>query len=383
MGHAVSDRLMHDTGGRIQRLVDDALIARATDTQFSIFLPACGKSEAIACAFRAIDTLSAPYQEADLALELAPAVGIALFPVHGAEASSLLRRAEVALITAIGSEEPVVVYDAATDPHRPERLSLMADLREALDHDQLALHYQPKLHLASARIDGAEGLVRWQHPRLGMVPPDAFIAMAEETGNIRRLTRWALAAGIAQAHRWSAQGSAIRTAINLSARDLDDADLPRRVAELLSIHKVPSEGIVLEVTESAVMGKPDAAIGVLRKLADQGIDLAIDDFGVGQSSFAYLRRLPVRELKIDKTFVQNLIESPEDRTIVSAIVDLGHRLGYKVTAEGVEGRAALEYLARIGCDHAQGYFIARAMPVETFDRFVAGTPSDAVSGSTA
>jgi EAL domain-containing protein (putative c-di-GMP-specific phosphodiesterase class I) len=375
---------MRDTGGRIQQVVDDAQIARATDTQFSIFLPASEKTEAIATAFRVLDALAAPYQEADLALELAPAVGIALFPTHGAEASGLLRRAEVALITALGSEEPVVVYDPATDPHRPERLSLMADLREALDRDQLSLHYQPKLHLQSLRVQGAEGLVRWQHPKLGMVPPDAFIAMAEETGNIRKLTRWALAAGIAQAHRWSAQGSSIRAAINLSARDLEDSDLPRRVAELLSIHQVSPERIVLELTESAVMGRPDAAIGVLRKLADQGIDLAIDDFGVGQSSFAYLRRLPVRELKIDKTFVLHLAESPEDRMIVQSIVDLGHRLGYKVTAEGVEGRPALDYLIRIGCDHAQGYFIAKAMPVDAFDRFVANNPlSPSLAGSEA
>ncbi|HEY2345969.1 MAG TPA: EAL domain-containing protein [Xanthomonadaceae bacterium] len=383
MGHAVSDRLMRDTGQRIQRPVGDALVARATDAQFAIFLHAQGKSEAIAAAFRVLDVLAAPYQEAELALELAPAVGIALFPAHGGEASALLRRAEVALIAALGSEEPVVVYDPSTDPHRPERLSLMADLREALDHDQLALHYQPKMLLDGMRIDGAEGLVRWQHPRLGMVPPDAFIAMAEETGNIRRLTRWALAAGIAQEQRWSAQASAIRVAINLSARDLDDADLPRRVAELLSIHKVAPERVVLEITESAVMGKPDAAIGVMRKLADQGIDLAIDDFGVGQSSFAYLRRLPVRELKIDKTFVLNLAQSREDQTIVGAIVDLGHRLGYKVTAEGVEERATLDWLAKIGCDHAQGYFIARPMAVDGFDRFIADAAARAPSGSPA
>ncbi|HTA63965.1 MAG TPA: EAL domain-containing protein [Xanthomonadaceae bacterium] len=383
LGHAVSDRLMRDTAGRILRLVDDALIARATDTQFSIFLPACAKPEAIATAFRVLDALSAPYQEADLTLDLVPAVGIALYPAHGAEASALLRRAEVALLAALGSEEPVVVYDPATDPHRPERLSLMGDLREALDHDQLSLHYQPKLLLSDARIIGAEGLVRWQHPRLGMVPPDAFIAMAEETGNIRRLTRWALAAGIAQAHRWSTASTAIRVSINLSARDLDDADLPRRIAELLSIHKVPPERIMLEVTESAVMGKPDAAIGVMRRLADQGIDLSIDDFGVGQSSFAYLRRLPVRELKIDKTFVQHLTESQEDRTIVGSIVDLGHKLGYKVTAEGVESRATLDWLAQIGCDYAQGYFIAKPMPVDAFDRFVANDAARALSGNPA
>jgi diguanylate cyclase (GGDEF)-like protein len=371
MGHAISDRLMRDSSERIRRPVGDGLVARATDTEFSIFLPATGKSDAIAAAFRVLDALSAPYQEADLTLDVAPAVGIALFPTHGREASTLLRRGEVALLSALGSEEPIVVYDPATDPHRPERLSLMSDLREALDHDQLELHYQPKLNLANGEIDGAEGLVRWQHPRLGPVAPDAFIALAEETGNIRRLTRWALATGIAQAQRWNSHGETFHVSINISARDLDDADLPRRVAELLAIHHVSPERIVLEVTESAVMGKPEAAIAVLKKLADLGIDLAIDDFGVGQSSFAYLRRLPVRELKIDKTFIEHIADARQDRTIVRSIVDLGHHLGYRVTAEGVDNPAALEYLASIGCDHAQGYFIAKALRADALDRFVA------------
>jgi diguanylate cyclase (GGDEF)-like protein len=371
MGHAISDRLMRNAGERIQRLLGDGMAGRATDTEFAIFLPSSGKSEAIATAFRVLDVLNAPYQESDLTLDVAPAVGIAQFPAHGAEASTLLRHAEVALLSALGTEEPIVIYDATTDPHRPERLSLMSDLREAIDHDQLELHYQPKLNLASGDIDGAEGLVRWQHPMLGAIAPDAFIALAEETGNIRRLTRAVLAIGIAQAQRWNAQGTAFRVSINVSARDLDDADLPNRVAELLSLHQVAPGRIVLEVTESAVMGKPEAAIAVLKRLADQGIDLAIDDFGVGQSSFAYLRRLPVRELKIDKTFIEHLADSSEDRIIVRSIVELGHHLGYRVTAEGVDDRFALDYLASIGCDHAQGYFIARALRTDALDRFVA------------
>jgi EAL domain-containing protein (putative c-di-GMP-specific phosphodiesterase class I) len=200
------------------------------------------------------------------------------------------------------------------------------------------------------------------------VAPDAFIALAEETGNIRRVTRWALDAGIAQASRWKAEGRAIRVSINISARDLDDADLPRRIAGLLRAHGVAPTQIVLEITESAIMGKPDAAIAVLRRLADQGIDLAIDDFGVGQSSFAYLRRLPVRELKIDKTFITHLAHSREDRIIVSSIVELGHHLGYRVTAEGVDDATALAWLRDIGCDHAQGFLIAPPLPVEELGR---------------
>ena len=262
------------------------------------------------------------------------------------------------------------MYDPAIDPHRPERLSLMGDLREALDHDDLALHYQPRLNLRTGRIDGAEGVVRWTHPQRGPIPPDAFIALAEETGNIRRLTRWALATGIEQARRWQDASLDLRVAVNVSARDLDDADLPRRVAELLALHAIAPERVMLEVTESAVMGKPGPAIDTLRRLADQGIDLAIDDFGVGQSSFAYLRQLPVRELKIDRMFIARLADAPMDRTIVRSIVDLGHQLGYRVTAEGVDGDDALRFLGEIGCDHAQGYFVARPMPAEAVVAFV-------------
>jgi EAL domain-containing protein (putative c-di-GMP-specific phosphodiesterase class I) len=321
-----------------------------------------------------LDVLGEPYREADLAIDVAPAVGIALHPLHGTKASALMQRAEVALFAALGADEPVAVYDPVADPHRPERLSLMSELREAIDRRQLQMHYQPKLNLVTGEIDGVEGLVRWQHPKLGLVGPDQFIPLAEETGNIRRLTRWVLATCIAQAHAWDLRNRRFRFAINLSARDLDDPDLPHRIGELLAIHAVTPRQILLEITESAVMGKPDAAIRVLRQLADLGIDLAIDDFGVGQSSFAYLRRLPVRELKIDKSFLLRLAMGAEDRTIVRSIVELGHRLGYRVTAEGVTDQTSLDYLGEIGCDHAQGFFISRALPPDAFDTFLAQSP---------
>jgi diguanylate cyclase (GGDEF)-like protein len=372
MGHAIVDRLMHDAANRLQAPAQGTLVARATDAEFLVFLPDASKSDAIAAAFRSIEALAEPYREADLTLDLAPAVGIALAPVHGLEASELMRHAGVALIAALGAEDPVSLYDPATDPHRPERLSLMGDLRTALEHARVDMYYQPKLNLATGLIDGAEGLVRWPHPTLGQIPPDDFIALAEETGNIRRLTRWALATGIAQASRWSAHP--IRVSINVSARDLEDGELPRRVAELLSAHAVAPDRIALEVTESAIMHKPDAAIAVLDQLAGIGVDIAVDDFGVGQSSFAYLRRLPVRELKIDKLFVGQLGGDRQDRTIVRSIVDLGHHLGCRVTAEGVGDAATLAYLSSIGCDHAQGFLISKALTVQDFARFVDETP---------
>ena len=372
LGHEVCDRAMRHAGESLQEPTRGGVIARATDGQFSVFLPQTNRQAAIATAFRIVEALSEPYREDDFILDLAPAVGIALAPTHGDHAGELLRRAEVALIATRGADEPVAVYDPGTDPHRPDRLSLMADLRDALTHDQgLELHYQPKLNLHNGHIDCAEALVRWRHPRLGMVSPATFVPLAEESGNVRKLTRWVLAAGIAQAGRWQEAGLGLRLSLNISARDLDDNDLPRRVAELLSIHRVNAGSIVLEVTESAIMGKPDAAIAVLRRLAELGVDLSIDDFGVGQSSFAYLRRLPVRELKIDQTFVRHLGDAREDQLIVRSIVDLGHSLGYHVTAEGVEDSAGLMQLAGMGCDHGQGYLIARPMDAAAFEAFLA------------
>jgi diguanylate cyclase (GGDEF)-like protein len=366
LGHVVADRLMHAAGGRLQGPAGRGLLARATDTQLSIFLPGTGRAEAMDVAYRIVEALGEPYRDSDLTLDFAPAIGIALAPEHGAEAGALLRRAEVAMIGALHSDDPIALYDPATDPHRPERLSLMGDLRHALERGGIHLHYQPKLNLRTGRIDSAEGLIRWQHPVVGPVAPDAFIALAEETGNIRRVTRWALATGIEQAARWKAAGHATRVSINVSARDLDDGGLPNRINGLLRAHGVAPEQIVLEITESAIMGKPDAAIAVLRRLADDGIDLAIDDFGVGQSSFAYLRRLPVRELKIDKTFITHLTRSREDRLIVSSIIDLAHHLGYRVTAEGVDDAGAMAWLREAGCDHAQGYLIAPPLQVDAF-----------------
>jgi EAL domain-containing protein (putative c-di-GMP-specific phosphodiesterase class I) len=232
------------------------------------------------------------------------------------------------------------------------------------------LFYQPKLDLRTRRIIGVEALVRWNHPTRGLVLPDTFIGLAEETGNVQFLTHWALATGMAQAAEWRQQGLDLRVSINLSVRDLEDETFPDQVAAMLESNALPAEALVLEVTESAIMKKADATIAVLRRLADNGIALSIDDFGAGQSSLTYLRRLPVREVKIDKAFVLKLAQYPDDQAIVRAVVDLGHRLGYAVTAEGVEDAASLELLSSFGCDYAQGYLIAQPVPAARFSRIM-------------
>lgn len=370
LGHGLCDRLMRELGARLGRVASQAYLARATDSQFVAWLPGAGRDEAMTIAIRILDALTAPYVELDVSIDALPAIGIAMYPQNGAQAAILLQHAEAAQFAAIGAPQPLAFYDAAVDPHRAERLSLMGDLRKAMDRDQLLLHYQPKLALATRRVDGAEALVRWPHPRRGAVPPDEFIGMAEDTGNIQRLTRWALGSAIAQASRWRAHGLPLHIAVNLSARDLEDAELPQRIVGLLAIHGVPATQLTVEVTERAVIGEPEAARQLLRNLAGHGIGVAIDDFGVGQSSFAYLRHLPVSELKIDRMFVEHLADDPGDQIIVRSIVNLSHQLGYRVTAEGVEDEGALEFLASIGCDHAQGFFIARAMPAASLADFV-------------
>ncbi len=378
MGHALSDRLLRESGERIARVAAGGYLARTADAQFMLWLATSERDAALATAQRLLDALHAPYQEADISIDRLPSIGIALSTTTAVTAADLLRQAEVAQFAANGSPTGLNVYEASTDPHRPERLSLMGDLREAIDGEGLSLHYQPKLALAEGRIDGAEALLRWQHPRRGQVPPDAFIGMAEDTGNIQRISQWVLLRALRQAQQWKSQGLQLHLAVNLSARDMDDAGLPARLARLLQSHEVPATWLTVEVTERAVIGEPATAIRILRELAEQGVGVAIDDFGVGQSSFAYLRHLPVSELKIDQLFVRNLATEANDRIIVSSIVELAHRLGFRVTAEGVEDQGALDYLGAIGCDHAQGYFIARPLQAEAFVTFAGnfGKPGD-------
>jgi len=370
LGHDFRDQLMRFVGQRLQAAAGAGHVARVSEIGFAVWLP--GVTEVTQAAHRLLDAVGQDYREGSITVDVTPAAGIAMAPQHGQDSGLLLQRADTALHDALDQvDDRVVLYDADRDPHRSDRLSLMSDLREALDSGGLKLFCQPKIDLAANRISGAEGLVRWTHPVRGFVPPDSFIGLAEETGNIRPLTNWVLEAGIAQAADWARRGMDLRLSVNLSVRDLADQTLPDRVAEHLRDKKVQPSSMLFEITESAIMGEPDKAIAVLRRLNDMGIDLSIDDFGVGQSSFAYLRRLPVREIKIDKSFILKLAASPEDGTIVRSIVELGHNLGYRVTAEGVEDEGSFKFLREAGCDYAQGYYIAKALPHDGFDSFIA------------
>ncbi len=258
------------------------------------------------------------------------------------------------------------LYDPALDSSSAQTLSLLSELRHAVDHGELRLFLQPKLALADARVVAAEALVRWQHPQRGLVPPLDFIPFAEQTGFVRQLTLWMFEEAARLWRGLQADGTPVRIAINLSTRDLLDLDFPARLDAILVRHDVQADAFCLEITESAIMDDPQRAESTLNRLSERGFKLSIDDFGTGYSSLAYLKRLPVDELKIDKSFVMNMEKDDDDAKIVRSTIDLAHNLGLTVVAEGVENQLIWYKLRELACDEAQGYFMSKPLPASEF-----------------
>jgi len=266
------------------------------------------------------------------------------------------------------------LYEPAQDQHSPERLALSGALRDAIERGELTLHYQPQVDLASGHVCSVEALVRWPHPVHGLIPPDQFIPLAEQTGLIAPLTDWVLADAIRQGRAWQRAGLLLGVSVNLSMWNLHDPALPDRVAALLHTHGLAPAWLRLELTESALMADTDRSMDVLARLAALGVHLAVDDFGSGYSSLAYLKKLPVDELKIDKGFVREMATDETDRAIVASTVGMGHALGLRVVAEGIEDQATWELLAGMGCDVAQGYYVARPLPPDALVRWLREAP---------
>jgi EAL domain-containing protein (putative c-di-GMP-specific phosphodiesterase class I) len=318
----------------------------------------------------------------DLQVDVEANAGLATAPEHGTDAETLLRHADAALHLAKEQASAVQQYDPAHDGNTASRLELLGDLRRAIGtDDQLSLHYQPKISLATGEVTGAEALIRWQHPTQGRMAPDMFIPMAESTSLIHPLTSYVLEMAVQQAKIWAQRGTPIPVAVNLSTRCLLDPGIAAQIFGLLYRTGLPARLLKLEITESVAMADPDKALTVLRALHDGGISLSIDDFGTGHSSMTYLQHLPVDELKIDKSFVQAMGKSRGDEVLVRTAITLAHNLGLSVVAEGVEDAAAVTALRELGCDIAQGYHYARPMPAADFDRWFAeytvGIPVDA------
>jgi diguanylate cyclase (GGDEF)-like protein len=364
LGHTCGDKLLRQVGPRLESVLREGdTVARLGGDEFAVLLPSVdGETEARAIAERLSQALHSAFDVDGVVLDVEASIGIVLSPWHGTDTEELLRNADIAMYAAKEMKAGAVVFTPDEHVTAPSRLTVLGDLRRALDgDDELFLNYQPKYTLDGERIEGAEALLRWQHPLLGLIPPGDFIPVAEGTGIILRLTERVLGMALGQMRGWMEAGHAIPVAVNLSTRCLLDADLPDMVARLLAEHRVPAELLRLEVTESAVMGDAARCMDVLQRLHDLGVRLSIDDFGTGYSSMAYLRRLPVDELKIDRSFVLGMTTTQQDAVLVRTAIDLGHNLGLTVVAEGVEGLEHADALRSLGCDIAQGYHFARPM----------------------
>jgi diguanylate cyclase (GGDEF)-like protein len=367
MGHSFGDALLRQVAGRLQLLLanrrqSSAQVARLGGDEFALLLPASDLEAAQRMAADVLQALETPLSLEDQMVDIGAGLGIAGYPQHGADGESLLSMAEVAMYAAKQRNDGAVVYDAAMDKSSEKSLSLLTELRNAIERNEFRLHVQPKIMLDTGKVVGMESLVRWVHPERGNVFPDEFIPFAEQTGFIRVLTRWVMERSAELCHELASKGYHLKVSVNLSTRDLLDQDLPAKFADLLVRHKLSPGSFCLEITESAIMDDPVRAQHTLERLSAMGVDLSIDDFGTGYSSLAYLKRLPVNELKIDKSFVLNMENDVGDTKIVRSTIDLGHNMGLRVVAEGIESEAVWRLLAELGCDQGQGYFMSRPIP---------------------
>jgi diguanylate cyclase (GGDEF)-like protein len=360
LGHKVGDVLLMHVAQRLRASAPEhATVARLGGDEFAVLLPDADESDAVRVARGVLDAVAQPVEVEGSMLDVGGSLGIALAPLHGSDAESLLRSADVAMYVAKRSGGGHAVYAPDQDAHRPDRLALVAELRHAIHDGELELHYQPKFDLRTGQPSGVEALVRWTHRQRGPISPAEFVSLAERTGLITSLSRWVLEAALRQQRAWRDAGLVLPVAVNLSMRDLHDAGLPELVADMLADAQVPASALSIEITESTLMADPERTRSALSRLRDLGVRLAVDDFGTGYSSLAYLKQLPVQELKVDRAFVRDVCHTASDRAIVQSVVDLAHKLGLTVVAEGVEDAATRDELARMGCDLAQGFFFAR------------------------
>ena len=389
LGHTAGDHVLRQVAMRLRQLAPAAAtLARLGGDEFAVLLPqdgerstpldgataASGSSQAAPDPARfaqvVLEMMKHPVLLDGQPLDVGASIGIVRYPEHGADAGTLIRHADMAMYGAKRGTQGYAFYDLQFDIAQQDQLSLLGELRRAVEANELRVFYQPKIDLARGCTKGVEALVRWEHPDRGLLAPGLFMPYAEQTGFVRHVTGWMLAQAIGQCGRWYEQGMPLQVSINISTRDLVDEGLPGLVGRLLGQHRLPPALVCLEITESSFMQDPERALKTLRELDALGVEISIDDFGTGFSSLSYLKRLPVDELKIDRAFVMNMLDDADDFTIVRSTVELAHNLGLRVVAEGVETAAAMDALRAVGCDLAQGYHASWPIPVDAFERWL-------------
>jgi diguanylate cyclase (GGDEF)-like protein len=377
LGHMVGDLALREVGQRVRAALRDTdIVARLGGDEFAVLLPT-GSAEhaAVVVAEKILKALEAPLVVEGQTMDIAASIGIARYPDHGADAAALLRAADVAMYAAKRGKSGWSVYDPSHDERRQEFLTLLGELRRAVEAGELVLHYQPKVSLAENRVTSVEALVRWNHPQRGIVSPQDFIPFAEQTGYISAITRWVLTRAIEQCGEWHRRGLRLRMCVNVSARDLRlEGALAQHISEALAAAQLPAGLLCLEITESALMEDPRSSQSALANLRDLGVATAIDDYGTGYSSLAYIKQLAVNELKIDRGFVSGMEADARNAAIVRSTIELGHNLGLSVVAEGVETDHELAELRRFGCDIAQGFHFARPMDAAALEAWLRRAP---------
>jgi len=376
LGHYNGDRLLKQVAARLQRVVRQSdTLARLGGDEFGILLPAINRRDDIYTVIKKIQkAFKSPFRMEGLTLDVQASIGGVLFPEHGKDIDTIMQRADVAMYVAKQDNRGFTIYTTKMDKHSPRRLTLMGELRQAFDRNELELYYQPKISIDNDRIGGVEALVRWNHPVHGFMTPDEFIPLAERSGLIKQLSWWVLQNALSQTVLWHEKGIDIGVAVNISPYILLDPELPEAIIGLLSSHKLPEGTLTLEITETSVLKDPDLALEILLRLADMGITISIDDYGTGYSSLSYLRKMPASEVKIDKSFVIDMLKNDNDAVIVRATIDLAHNLGMKVVAEGVENKEIAARLKELKCDILQGYYYSRPLAVEDFSKWFASYP---------
>lgn len=375
LGHPVGDRVLQAVGARLGALLRESdTIARLGGDEFAVILPGAGIEQARGVAGKILDALDHQIIVDGQPLDVRISIGIAGCPEHGEDPYTLLRHADVAMYVAKRGHHGLTVFEKHFHQPREDYLTLLGELRRAVDENELTLYFQPKVDLRSGVTRQAEALVRWIHPQRGFVPPGEFIPFAEQTGYLREMTRWIIRRAIRQCGEWQARGLELTVAVNIGARDLLDPDLPGLVAGELRQHGLDARWLGIEITESGVMEDPARSLDTLRRLDALGVKLAIDDYGTGYSSLSYVRQLPVKELKIDQSFVRNLATDSGDAAIVKSTIELGHNMGLQVVAEGVEDLTTWHQLQQMGCDYAQGYCMSKPLPADAFEQWLAAHP---------